>query len=57
MIPINKAITATYGISGLKAVLDMLDYFGGEPRLPLLPVTEAEKREIGKILKKSELIK
>lgn len=57
MIPINKAITATYGISGLKAALDMLDYFGGEPRFPLLPATETEKKEIRKILKKVELIK
>jgi 4-hydroxy-2-oxoglutarate aldolase len=57
MIPINKAITATYGISGLKAALDILDYFGGEPKLPLLPATEAEKKEIRKILKKAELIK
>lgn len=57
MIPINKVITTTYGISGLKAALDMLGYFGGEPRLPLLPVTEAELREIRKILKKAELIK
>ena len=57
MIPVNKAITATYGISGLKAALDMMDYFGGEPKLPLLPATEAEKKEIRKILKKAELIK
>lgn len=57
MIPINKAITTNYGISGLKAALDMLDYFGGEPKLPLLPATEAEKREIRKILKRAELIK
>lgn len=57
MIPVNKAITATYGISGLKAALDILDYFGGEPKLPLLSATEAEKREIRKILKRAELIK
>ena len=52
MIPVNKAITATYGISGLKAALDMLGYFGGETRLPLLPITENEKREIEEILRK-----
>ncbi len=52
MIPVNKAITATYGISGLKAALDMVGYFGGETRLPLLPITENEKRKIEEILKK-----
>ena len=52
MIPVNKAITATYGISGLKAALGMLGYFGGETRLPLLPLTENERREIEEVLKK-----
>ncbi len=56
MIPVNKAITAIYGIGGLKAAMDMLGYFGGEPRLPLLPSTEAEKSEIRKILNKSGLL-
>ena len=56
MIPVNKAVTATYGIGGLKAAMDMLSYFGGEPRLPLLPSTEAEKSEIRKILNKAGLL-
>ncbi len=57
MIPVNKAITATYGISGLKAALDMLGYFGGNPRLPLPNSTEIEKSEIREILKRAELLK
>jgi len=57
MIPVNKAITATYGISGLKAALDMLGYFGGNPRLPLPLSTEIERSEIRKILKRAELLK
>jgi len=57
MIPVNKAITATYGISGLKAALDMLGYFGGNPRLPLPLSTEIEKSEIREILKRAELLK
>ncbi len=39
MIPVNKAVTSTYGISGLKAAMDMLGYFGGDPRLPLQSMT------------------
>jgi len=56
MIPVNKAVTATYGISGLKAALDMLGYFGGDPRLPLLSATEEEKETIKEILKKADLL-
>ena len=56
MIPVNQAITATYGVPGLKAALDMLGYFGGEPRLPLLPASEEEKSEIRRILIKADLL-
>ena len=56
MIPVNQAVTATYGVPGLKAAMDMLGYFGGDPRAPLLPVTDKEKSEIRKILRKAELL-
>ena len=56
MIPVNKAVTATYGVSGLKAAMDMLGYFGGEPRMPLRPVTEREKDAIRQILVTAELL-
>jgi len=57
MIPVNNAVTAVYGVPGLKAALDMLGYYGGEPRLPLLPASEKEKLEIKEILQKAELLK
>ena len=50
MIPVNLAVTATYGIGGLKAAMDMLGYFGGDPRLPLLPASDQDKAEIRAIL-------
>ena len=56
MIPVNKAITATYGVPGLKAAMDMLGYFGGTPRPPLLPSSEKEKSEIRDILVKAGLL-
>jgi len=56
MIPVNQAVTATYGVPGLKAAMDMLGYFGGDPRPPLLPSSEKEKSEIREILKKADLL-
>jgi 4-hydroxy-2-oxoglutarate aldolase len=56
MIPVNQAITANYGVPGLKAAMDMLGYFGGDPRLPLLPSSETEKSEIREILAKAGLL-
>lgn len=56
MLPVNTALTATYGVPGLKAALEMLGYYGGDPRLPLLPASEKEKSEIKTILKDAGLL-
>lgn len=56
MIPVNQAVTAVYGVPGLKAALDMRGYFGGDPRLPLMPSSDRERSEIEAILKKADLL-
>jgi 4-hydroxy-2-oxoglutarate aldolase len=45
-----KMLGPQYGIPGLKHTLDRLGYYGGPPRPPLLPVTEAAKSEIDAML-------
>ena len=56
MIPVNQAVTATYGVPGLKAAMDILGYFGGDPRPPLLPSSDKEKSEIREILIRADLL-
>lgn len=56
MIPVNQAVTAIYGVPGLKTAMDMRGYFGGDPRLPLLPSSEQERSEIEAVLKKAGLL-
>jgi len=56
LIPLNKAIIDTFGIPGIKFSLDLLGYFGGLPRSPLLPLEEKGKIEMKKILKKANLL-
>jgi 4-hydroxy-2-oxoglutarate aldolase len=55
MIPVNGAVTAKYGISGLKYAMDLLGYKGGDVRSPLLPLKEDEKQGLINILKKANL--
>ncbi len=50
MIPVNTAVTAKYGVPGLKAAMDMLGYFGGEPRAPLSQLNDADKKQLEQIL-------
>jgi len=35
LTPLAKAVTAKYGIGGLKMAMDLAGYFGGDPRPPL----------------------
>jgi len=56
MLPVNKAITAKYGVAGLKAAMDMLGYFGGEPRAPLSVLSEPDKLQLKLILVNAGLL-
>jgi 4-hydroxy-2-oxoglutarate aldolase len=46
LTPMAIAVTGTYGIGGLKRVMDMLGYFGGLPRPPLKAITPEAEREL-----------
>ena len=50
LIPVNHAITARYGISGLKYAMNLLGYKGGEVRSPLLATKYEEQEKIKEIL-------
>jgi 4-hydroxy-2-oxoglutarate aldolase len=39
-------VTTRYGIPGLKHAMDLNGYYGGPPRLPLIPASPEAKREI-----------
>ncbi len=56
LIPVNKAVTSKYGVPGLKAAMDMLGYFGGEPRSPLVSLGQAECEGLKSILKTAGLL-
>jgi 4-hydroxy-2-oxoglutarate aldolase len=50
MIPVNAAVTARFGIAGLKAALDMLGFYGGPVRSPLLDLGEDDRAALRAVL-------
>ena len=50
LIDSNNAVTARWGIPGLKAAMEMIGLYGGDPRPPLVPLKEADREELRKIL-------
>ena len=41
-----QLVTTKYGIPGLKYAMDLNGYYGGPPRLPLVPIGQAQQKEI-----------
>jgi 4-hydroxy-2-oxoglutarate aldolase len=56
LVPLNKILTQTYGVPGIKYALDCQGFYGAEPRPPLLPVEEKGKKEIATLLKIAGLL-
>jgi 4-hydroxy-2-oxoglutarate aldolase len=50
LIDSNNAVTARWGIPGLKAAMDIIGLYGGDPRPPLLPLGEADREALRKVL-------
>ena len=50
LLAVNKAITATFGVAGLKKAMDWLGYYGGIPRSPLQKLSLKEEEQLKEIL-------
>lgn len=55
IVPVNTAVTATYGVAGLKYATTLAGYEGGFVRRPLLPLNEQQQRDVRKLMVESEL--
>jgi len=52
LVPLNQAVTKEYGMAATKYALDVLGYYGGPSRLPLLGLSSTVKNEIKNKIKK-----
>jgi 4-hydroxy-2-oxoglutarate aldolase len=53
---INKAISGHYGVSGVKAAMNLSGYRGGIPRRPLLPLTGEQVEAMRQMLTQERLL-
>jgi 4-hydroxy-2-oxoglutarate aldolase len=53
---LNHSLSGRLGVAGVKYAMDVAGYHGGPPRLPLLPVTEEDKRSIRGALAEAGLL-
>lgn len=50
LTPLAKAVTARYGIGGLKMAMDLTGYFGGNPRSPLKRPDREVEEELKRLI-------
>jgi 4-hydroxy-2-oxoglutarate aldolase len=53
--PPAAAVTTQFGIPGLKAAMDLTGFFGGEPRLPLLPLDKNQRAVLSSIFQAADV--
>ena len=56
MLAVNKAITAKYGVAGLKTAMGLLGYYGGLPRKPLQALSSIQMYDLKIILSNAGLL-
>jgi 4-hydroxy-2-oxoglutarate aldolase len=50
LVRASKVIVSEMGIAGVKYAMDLREYRGGDPRLPLLPLQEEQKKRLSSLL-------
>jgi len=53
LLRLNRSISGKYGVAGVKAAMDLNNFFGGDPRLPLLPLNPSQKQDLLKVVEES----
>jgi 4-hydroxy-2-oxoglutarate aldolase len=47
LMRLNRGISGSFGVAGVKCAMDNKGFFGGNPRLPLLPLKDEDKGRVG----------
>ena len=57
LIKLNKSVSGSFGVAGVKYAAEIAGYHGGDPRKPLLPITEEGRQSIRKAIEEAGLLK
>ena len=56
LIKLNKSISGSFGVAGVKYAAEVAGYCGGDPRKPLLPLTDEGRQFIRKAIDEAGLL-
>jgi len=53
---LNRSVSGSFGVAGVKYAMEVGGYFGGNPRLPLLPLKDTDRRLIKDAINEAGLL-
>jgi len=56
LIKLNKSVSGRFGVAGVKYAAEVAGYHGGDPRKPLLPITEEGRQSIRKAIQEAGVL-
>ena len=56
LFTLNRSVSGSFGVAGVKYAMDLAGYHGGDPRLPLLPLTGEGQQFISEAISKTGLL-
>jgi len=56
LLRLGQLVSGTFGVAGVKYAMEIAGYHGGDPRLPLLPLTESDKERIRQAIVESGVL-
>lgn len=56
MLRIAAVVSTKYSVAGVKAAMDLMGYFGGDPRIPLPPADDQAKAELRRLFEAEALL-
>lgn len=56
LLRLNRSIAGTYAVAGVKAAMELNGFFGGDPRMPLLPLNPAQRKNLSLVVEESGIL-
>ncbi len=56
LLSLNRSVSGTYAVAGVKAAMELNGFYGGEPRLPLLPMNIEQRRRLAQAVEESGVL-
>ena len=56
LFTLNRSVSGSFGVAGVKYAMDLAGYYGGDPRLPLLPLNRENQQLISEAISKTGLL-